>query len=216
MWKKLILVGDSNTEYGYTEQGRWVSMLSNALSRCCDVINRGFSAFTSQHLRIILPSILKEFYAQDIFAITFMLGTNDSAPSSSHVPIDEYTRLMKEMIELTLNHGVASDKIIIMTPPIRKYSNETLEPYAASCIQLVKDYNLTCFDLRSLMKNDGENIDEYLTDGLHFSEYGSRLLFKGLWSVLKKLMEKYDLEYKYPVGYWKDLLKIQELKDNYN
>jgi lysophospholipase L1-like esterase len=223
MWKKLIVIGASNVEYGFSEQGKWVSMLSDALSRRCDVINRGFSGFTSRHLRIILPTILKEFKAGDICAVTILLGTNDSAQSVNHVPLDEYARLMREMIELMLKHGVPSDKIVIMTPPLRKYfqlprtegAEDPIEEYAASCIHLARDCNVSCFDLRSLMKADGRPIDEYFVDSVHFSEYGSTLLFKGLMQVLEKLFAKYDLDFKYPVSYWEDLLQIKELKDNF-
>jgi lysophospholipase L1-like esterase len=48
MWKKILLIGDSNTEWGYGKLEDdigmgWVSMLSNQLARKADVVNRGFS-----------------------------------------------------------------------------------------------------------------------------------------------------------------------------
>ena len=78
-WKKLILVGDSITQYGYSSQGKWVSMLSDYLQPKCDVLNRGFAGYTSKELRKLVPAIFEEFDVKDIAGVVIMLGSNDSA-----------------------------------------------------------------------------------------------------------------------------------------
>jgi hypothetical protein len=35
-WKKLIIVGDSNSQYGFSPDNQWVSLIANALQRKCD------------------------------------------------------------------------------------------------------------------------------------------------------------------------------------
>ena len=78
-WKKLILLGDSITQYGYSPEGKWVSMLSDRLQRKCDVINRGFAGYVSRDLLRLLPEIFEEFEVKDIAGVIIMLGSNDSA-----------------------------------------------------------------------------------------------------------------------------------------
>ncbi len=73
-WKKLVLIGDSNIQYGFSAEGRWVSLLADLLQRKCDVINRGFSGYNTNYLKIMLPEILDEFEIDTTCGIIILLG----------------------------------------------------------------------------------------------------------------------------------------------
>ena len=73
-WKKLLLIGDSHIEYGFCNEGGWVSMLADLLKRRCDVINRGFSGYNTRHMKQILPEILQEFEAESTCGVIIVLG----------------------------------------------------------------------------------------------------------------------------------------------
>jgi lysophospholipase L1-like esterase len=47
-WPKVLLLGDSLTQFGFGANGCWVALLADALQRKCDVINRGLSGYNSQ------------------------------------------------------------------------------------------------------------------------------------------------------------------------
>ncbi len=74
-WKKLVLIGDSNIQYGFSGEGRWVSLLADLLQRKCDVINRGFSGYNTKYLKYMLPELLAEFKPETICGIIILLGT---------------------------------------------------------------------------------------------------------------------------------------------
>ena len=119
LWKKLILIGDSNTQFGYGKEGAWVSLVSEMLQRKCDVINRGFSGYNTQNIRKFLPNILKEFDSNSICGIIVFLGTNDSALKNSlqHVSLEQYV----DNLEWILNYLITEcklkkDKLIFICP----------------------------------------------------------------------------------------------------
>ena len=105
-WKKFILLGDSNTQFAFSQHGCWASKLSDLLQRKCDVINRGFSGYNTSHIRNILPQIMDEFEASNVCAMTLMLGSNDSTlPENKiqHCPLDQYGKNLRAIIEYILN-----------------------------------------------------------------------------------------------------------------
>ena len=74
-WKKLLFIGDSNMQYGFSDEGRWISLIADHLQRKCDVINRGFSGYNTKHLRTMLPQLLEEFEPETTCGIIILLGT---------------------------------------------------------------------------------------------------------------------------------------------
>jgi isoamyl acetate esterase len=72
-WKKLIMIGDSNTQFG-NGQSNWVAAIADTLQRKCDVINRGMSGYNTSYLKMILPQVFEEFNPDFICGIVIMLG----------------------------------------------------------------------------------------------------------------------------------------------
>lgn len=43
-----VLFGDSITQQSFSEKGCWGAMVADAWTRCVDVVNRGFSGYTTR------------------------------------------------------------------------------------------------------------------------------------------------------------------------
>ena len=71
-----------------------MSLLSNALQRHADVLNRGFSGYTTHTFKAIMSDVVTEDLTKGVFAATLFLGANDAnikdVSPQQHVPIDVY------------------------------------------------------------------------------------------------------------------------------
>ena len=116
-WKKLILIGDSNTQFG-NGPSNWVAGISEPLQRKCDVINRGMSGYNSNTVRIILPKIFEEFNPDFICGVVIMLGTNDSAANElQHMPLDKYKENLAHIVDYVIDFTkLNKEKIILISP----------------------------------------------------------------------------------------------------
>lgn len=198
--KKFILIGDSLIEYGYTEEGKWVSMLSNLLIRRCDVINRGFAGYNSDDIVSRLEKILKEFSLASVWKVCILIGSNDSCPSfyQQHVSLDAYKQNLETMIDtIVFKWGLDKQDLLIITPPLKWHAGikepfaQPVTDYANVCVELARKFSLCCVDLNKAMIEYGEDYNELLEDGLHFSKKGSELVMKCLYDAIKNDMNKW-------------------------
>jgi isoamyl acetate esterase len=220
-WKKLILLGDSNTQYGFDDDVKWLSLLSNYLHRKCDVINRGFSGYNTDHLRLILPQILEEFDAESTCGIILMMGSNDSTKSTNklqHVPLERYKTNLSQIIDSLIEFCQNREKIILISPARifdskwseiaeKKneectHSDELVRSYAQASIDIAREKNINSLDLNGLMQEYGPNYGELLDDGLHLSPNGGQFLFDKLVPLFDRNIGN-TLKFEFP--YWKDI-----------
>ncbi|ESP02992.1 hypothetical protein LOTGIDRAFT_111055 [Lottia gigantea] len=214
-WPKIVLFGDSITQYSFKPQGGcWGALLADHLQRKCDVLNRGFSGFNSRWCKFMLPKIVTADITKDLAGVTLFLGANDSNNDDNirqHVPLNEFTTNMTEMIEYLQSIGIEREKIILITCPAYdndawvsvclrlacykvKYS-ETTRKYASSCNKIAKETGVSLVDLYNDMLKH-ENWKEMLGDGLHLSAAGGQLLFESLKPIIDKLTS--NIETKFP------------------
>ncbi|KAI1308243.1 Isoamyl acetate-hydrolyzing esterase 1 -like protein [Halotydeus destructor] len=121
-WSRVILFGDSLTEFSLSPDGQWASLLGDRLKRVADVIVRGFGGYNSKWCRLMLPKLFPETFSfDDVSCFVILLGTNDSShlecPSKLHVPIDEYKDNLKAIVQFLVDRGLSKDKVIFMNPP---------------------------------------------------------------------------------------------------
>ncbi|CAG5117182.1 unnamed protein product [Candidula unifasciata] len=205
-WPKVLLFGDSITQFSFSVDGCWGSLLSDYLQRRCDVLNRGFSGYNTRWCKYVLPQVLDETLAKETVALVIFLGANDSCwhelNPRQHVPLDEYKLNLREMIEFSLSQGISREKIVLITPPAfdapawgeqcllkgRALSkdNKVTSVYAETCYNLAVEMGTECVDLYSEMMKS-EEYASYLCDGLHLSQRGSKLLFDLLRPIIEKL-----------------------------
>ena len=229
-WKKLIVVGGSNTQYGFGNgcEGNWLSSLANQLQRRCDVINRGFSGYNSRFIKDLMPRILKEFEVDSICCVILQLGTNDSSANElQHVPFDEFKQNLRKIIEIVLNYGVNRGNLILITPPkiddekwsetCKSMGNEAshhdrlVKECANICLDVSEEMDLKCVDLNGVM-NKSADYSKYLHDGLHLSHEGGKLLFKSLKPIIDDMFIEGDsLKINFPL--WKDLKNSEDISN---
>ncbi|KAM9777811.1 isoamyl acetate-hydrolyzing esterase 1 homolog [Neosynchiropus ocellatus] len=222
MWPKVILFGDSITQFSFQASG-WGADLAHKLSRQCDVVNRGFSGYNSRWAKIILPRLIdcQNAAGDNIAAVTVFFGANDSALEDKnpqqHVPLQEYSENLKEISSLLAAAGVTPEKVVFISPPplhepawekecILKGSplnrhNSVAGQYAQACVQAAGQCGSDVLDLWTLMQKDGQDFSVYLSDGLHLSEKGNQFVSEHLWGLLQGRLD--DLPFVLP--YWGDV-----------
>uniref|UniRef100_A0A2C9KZI4 SGNH hydrolase-type esterase domain-containing protein n=1 Tax=Biomphalaria glabrata TaxID=6526 RepID=A0A2C9KZI4_BIOGL len=172
-WPKVFLFGASITEYSFSKDGCWGTLLADYLQRKCDVIVRGFAGYTTRNGKQVLPHLLDAKLAKDVVAMTVLLGSNDANDKGrnpwEHVSLQEYENNLKEIVSYAVSQGISSDKIILITPPAFHIDQwAEFHGYLGN--------NTITFDF-----------SEYLSDGLHLSSKGSHLLFELLKPIITQL-----------------------------
>ncbi|KAF5903400.1 isoamyl acetate-hydrolyzing esterase 1, partial [Clarias magur] len=156
----------------------WGSELAHKLARKCDVVNRGLSGYNTRWAKLVLPRIVPNHGASHppITAVTVFFGANDSSLEDKnpqqHVPCEEYSENLKDIVKYLASAGVPNDKIIFITPPPIQEAlwekecqlkgcslnrlNSVTGQYAQVCVQTARECGVDVIDLWSLMQKDGE------------------------------------------------------------
>lgn len=196
----ILLLGDSITQQSF-EPGAWGAALAAAYARerRADVLNRGFSGYTSRLLTRVVPSILSQLGGplDRVALVTLLVGSNDATRpgAAQHVPVPEYKANL-ESILATLRAKLPAARVVLLTPPAvdgPRYaevceaaakgdgdgrSNERLLPYVEAAKAAARQHDAVLLDLhaRSLAAPAWQR--RLLSDGLHLSAGGSALLFE--------------------------------------
>lgn len=89
--EEVCCFGDSITQHGHCAHG-WVAGLQEAYRRRADVLNRGYSGYSSRFGRLMAPRLFGPGRAYLLSTVFF--GANDAADPASkpaqHVPLDEF------------------------------------------------------------------------------------------------------------------------------
>nr|XP_060643557.1 isoamyl acetate-hydrolyzing esterase 1 homolog isoform X1 [Anolis sagrei ordinatus] len=221
LWPRLLLLGDSITEFSFQENG-WGASLAHRLARKCDVVNRGLSGYNTRWAKIVLPRLVcKDSNAKNTIAVTIFFGANDCALKDvnpkQHVPLEEYTSNLRSMVQYLKSVDIGEDKIILVTPPplheaawekecIAKGDklnrrNSITGEYAKACVKVAEDCGTSIIDLWTLMQKNNQDFSHYLSDGLHLSSEGNNFLASQLWSLLEKKASALLVH----LPYWRDV-----------
>jgi lysophospholipase L1-like esterase len=197
----ILLFGDSLTQFGFGVNGQigWASLLSAAYTRRADVRNRGYSGYNTEHALQVLPRI---FVAnENVLFYTVFLGANDAAVpgESQHVPLNTFGENLQTIITNIRSFTKEDIPIIVMTPPPvdeeawAKYrgsktscrTNEASKQYGQKAIQVATALNCKVLDTWTLLGGSGNDRTQHLSDGLHLSESGNRLVYQGLMELIE-------------------------------
>ncbi|XP_066933197.1 isoamyl acetate-hydrolyzing esterase 1 homolog [Clytia hemisphaerica] len=212
---KLYLIGDSNTQLAFSPKG-FAAKLQECYVRKCDVLNRGFSGYTSQELLIMLPDLLEKDKANGSIKIaTLLLGSNDCVSKSldvRHTSIPLYKDNMEKMIGILRRNGIHN--IVLIAPPpvdVQHWTKHMLETigvsggfeadstnskhYAKACNEIAEKFPDVLFiDLyKETLLN--ENWKDLFYDGLHFSESGNQFVFEKIKEKIDPIMERLPMVY---------------------
>ncbi|EEU34849.1 SGNH hydrolase-type esterase domain-containing protein [Fusarium solani] len=123
-YNQVVLFGDSLLELSCEVQDgfSFQAALQTLCMRRLDVINRGFSGYTTRNALNLLPKIFLPVSPSTpkIDCVVVLLGVNDACVSlpttSQHVPLEEYKDNLTKII--THRHIVAHNpKILLVVPP---------------------------------------------------------------------------------------------------
>ncbi|KAE8352244.1 SGNH hydrolase-type esterase domain-containing protein [Aspergillus coremiiformis] len=119
-YDQFILFGDSITQMSSDPQLEFglYGALQDAYIRCLDVINRGFSGYTSGHAVNVFPKFFPTPERANVRFMTIFFGANDAClpGSAQHVPL----HVFKENLTRIIQHPVTvaqNPHILILTPP---------------------------------------------------------------------------------------------------
>ena len=156
---QILLFGDSITE-GATA---FTSKLTNLYSRRADVLNRGFSGYTTTLALRVLP----QFFPPDspshlprVRLMTVFFGANDACVpgEAQHVPIDLFKENLKRIVTW---EGVKSHetRVMLVTPgPVDEWqldgdarNVETTNEYADVVKRVAAEEGVSCVDMWGVM-----------------------------------------------------------------
>jgi lysophospholipase L1-like esterase len=187
----VVCLGDSITHAGYPAE------LEKMLP--ARVINAGVPGNTS---RQGLARLGRDVLSQKPAAVVVLFGTNDNREDAPriHVPVDEYERNLKTIIERC--NAIGAKVVLGTIPPIdpkpyftrhdkAKFDaagglEKLIERYRAAALRAGKLHNVPVVDLNRLLANErGWRRD----DGVHPTAEGNRLLAKLFFEQVKKTLQ---------------------------
>jgi lysophospholipase L1-like esterase len=191
----------------------WAAQLTEYYIRRCDVINRGFSGYTSCYAQLIAPYALGEEDLARAYLVTIWFGANDAILSSSgdprHVPPTEYKNNLEHIIidiqERAQRACNPHLRMILITPPpvdeMRRMaflssekgtivasdrSNQAIQSYVDVCRHLSEQYGISYLDLYDAMKTSVDYSVYLKEDGLHLSSQGNQFVFDRLRELIEQ------------------------------
>ncbi|KAL2629487.1 hypothetical protein R1flu_014173 [Riccia fluitans] len=206
-----VLFGASMTQYSF-ELGGWGAALADLYQRQADVLLRGFSGWnTRRALEVIQEMFPKDIPRQPSLVVVFF-GANDAAfPLKSgrgqHVPIEEFKENLKKIATYLTGLSDTTRVILTTAPPIHDETrdligrmnygekaagildrtNENARKYAAACKEAAAEAGVGVVDLWTSIQQTSRNWGtECLTDGMHLSAEGSRVMLTELCRVIEK------------------------------
>ncbi|XP_020595894.1 GDSL esterase/lipase At5g45920 [Phalaenopsis equestris] len=209
MRPKVALFGDSITEDSFTNGG-WGAALANHFSRTADVVLRGYSGYNTRWALKVAARAFDGVCSdgERPLALTVFFGANDaSIPDRSsgfqHVPLDEYQSNLRSIISFFKERWPTTVIVLITPPPIDEdgrlrnpfgenpsglpeRTNESAGAYAKACIAVATESNIPVIDMWSKMQQFPSWEKSFLSDGLHFTASGNKILFE---EVVEKLKE---------------------------
>lgn len=173
MYPQIILLGDSITQGMTTTIQAW---LQTRYIRRADIINRGFSGYTSSQVLTLLPQIIPSPYPSNsppIRLYIIFLGANDAfipppTPESPRVPLETFTFKIRELISYPTFTAQKTKIVLITPPPVDEYSlphtgltSERVARYADSVREIGKELKVPVVDCsRAFARHIGWKADE--------------------------------------------------------
>ncbi|GMJ14709.1 Guard-cell-enriched GDSL Lipase 28 [Hibiscus trionum] len=213
MRPKIYLFGDSITEQSF-DDGGWGAALANHFSRTVDVVLRGYSGYNTRWAFKVFDRVFPAAEtggsegAAPPLAVTVFFGANDAClpdgyAAFQHVPVDEYKRNLHSIVSSLKNRWPKTLVILIAPPPIDEderlrhpyaenpsglpeRTNEAAGVFAKACVEAAGECGIPVVDLWTRMQQYPEWRKAFLSDGLHLTPEGNKVVFK---EVMKKLNE---------------------------
>lgn len=207
---KVLLFGDSITELSYNQEFGFnlAPALQHEYFRKLQVVVRGYGGYSSEHARHILNPTLDAETAggSKIRLAVIFLGTNDaSVNAAQHVTLERYAENMRF---LATEAGKRNIPTVLVGPALvdeRKMEEDQFNKdglaYSNAAKEVAKSLGLPFIDLYhaflefrgpgeedapSRLEQTNENLDQLLSDGVHFSGKGYRIWYDLLLDTIRR------------------------------
>jgi isoamyl acetate esterase len=209
---KILLFGDSITEQSYSQEYGFnlAPALQHEYFRKLQVVARGYGGYNTEHARYILHPTLDAEAAggSRIRLLVIFFGTNDSAQNAhQHVPLERYAENVRFLATEALKRNVP---VILVGPALvdehKTDGDRTIKDnlaYSNAVHKVAEDLGLPFIDLwhaflesKGLKEGDAipgklgdqtdQNLDDLLTDGVHFSGHAYRIWYGILRETIRK------------------------------
>lgn len=202
---KVILLGDSITQYSVDSTLGLHPQLQRYYSRRLDVLNRGYSGYNSDHLVSILPKVLAT--ERNIRLIIIFIGTNDATIMQDEmghiqaVPLAQYQKNLTLLVEMCTSKDIIP---LLIGPALHDSSlsnnwgsTRRNHEYSQVCRQVANTKNIAFIDLWDAFRKAGgwteaqvmEDLvllGALLPDGIHFSDKGYAVMYDLLIPTIEK------------------------------
>ncbi|KAJ7558988.1 hypothetical protein O6H91_04G064400 [Diphasiastrum complanatum] len=204
-----VLYGASMVEYAFRPEG-WGAALTNMYSRQADVLLRGYKGWNTRRALEALETIFPKNSPIPPSLVVIFFGTNDAAfplPSGrgQYVPILEYKDNLRHICSYMMGLSDTTRVILIAPPPIFEEArrtvarvrfgekaaeyldrtNERTRAYAEACISVAQEMGAGVVNLWSAIQKKSNWQTECLSDGMHLSAEGGKILLEELLTVIK-------------------------------
>ncbi|KAI4296882.1 hypothetical protein L6164_036801 [Bauhinia variegata] len=209
MRPKIYLLGDSITEQSFAEGG-WGASLANRFALTVDVLLKGYGGYNTRWalkvLDILFPATGScdngENSSDTPIFVTVFFGANDASlpdrcSGFQHVPLHEYKQNLHSIVSFFKKKWPETHVILITPPPIDEEgrlrdpynenpqglperTNEAAGEYARACISVAGECGIPVVDLWTKMQQNPDWAKAYLSDGLHLTKSGNRVVFEEL------------------------------------
>jgi len=155
-YPQFILFGDSITQ---ASEYSFAAPLQDNYIRRLDVVNRGFSGYTSPLALQTLPRFFPTPSQAHVRVMTVFFGANDACLPGSvqHVPLEKYVACLKGIVEHEVVRQHGTQVILIVPAPVDEWQLENgqrtaegTKKYADACRSVGRELNLPVVDLWSL------------------------------------------------------------------
>ncbi|KAH9546864.1 hypothetical protein CY35_11G004000 [Sphagnum magellanicum] len=204
---QFVLFGDSITQQSF-DDGGWGAALASLYARQADVILRGYSGYNTSWALFVLDKIFPKCSSPpDVVTVCF--GANDAAlpvPDGEkfHVPLPQYRANLHQIVSHIKSNSETTVVVLITPPPVGDEAwidfcranygkqpealpdriNEVTKLYAEACKEVAKEAGVPVIDLWSVFQQTQNWRQAYLSDGLHLTAGGNRIVFDELVNVL--------------------------------
>ncbi len=191
-------IGDTHSENNKTQS--FTNLLSDFLKKNhleADIINFGNDSETSVTFLDKLPEVI----AQKPDIVLLMTGNNDAfveqGKSEPRVSLEVFKRKTGNIIYQLRDKNI---EVILMTPipmgsfPGGEYEpyftqgkNHFIKPYVAACREIAENHKILIADNYNYWEgaeSSGQNIDDWLTDGIHPNSTGLKKIAETLYPML--------------------------------
>ncbi|KAK0539579.1 hypothetical protein OC835_001065 [Tilletia horrida] len=212
IYDSVVLLGDSQTEFG-SKPGGLVNLLAAHYSRVFDVVNRGFSGYTTDQARVLAPRIFAQQRVSGaaglgsppsgtVRLVTVWFGSNDAAVPGhrQHVPLSRFRENLSAILD-TIEARAPAAKILCLTPvtliPETERVGESRQPaitrtYVDAILEVAqarRSSRIVGVDLYSMFeevasRHLGAMQPLLQEDGLHISDFGYKLIFHKLTGII--------------------------------